>query len=54
MKNFRIHWYNQEETVLVEPDLISAKDAEEARGKAMMKYEGREKPAPLIWAEEVI
>ena len=53
MKKFRIHWYDQIETRLIEPNLIEAKDPEEAEGKARTMYYGRKEPAPLIYAEEV-
>ena len=52
-KKFRIHWYDQNETKLIEPNLITAKDAEDAEGQARAMYHGRKAPAPLVWAEEV-
>jgi hypothetical protein len=53
MKKYRIHWYDQHETRLIEPNLIEANDTEEAEGKARSMYFGRKEPAPLIFAEEV-
>ena len=53
-KKFRVHWYNQYETVLIEPEYIIANNKEEAENKARELYYGKKEPAPLLWIEEVI
>lgn len=53
MKKYRATWYDMNEIILVEPELISADNHTDAVNKAYIKYGGRNTPGPCLLVEEV-
>ena len=49
---YKVTWYNQNEIVSVESELIEAANEEEARSKAYIRYNGNP-PGPMVYLEEV-
>lgn len=49
---FIAHWYNQDELIATDSEIIEAENAEDATSKAFMKHNGHP-PAPLLWLESV-